>query len=257
MIISGLSAIVVSIVLMLWILKMKKGDPFPKLTIIKVLAGGWLSYSISGAVTLALAFAVPILRFGFTDYIAAWQDAVAGNVDSLLAIFQQSTPNIWASLFKSLIAVALVEEFIKFITMRLIARKQGTVASRFDAVALCALVGIGFQIFEDIGYASTGGVVLAIIRALMPFHFTFGAIMGYFYGKYKKLGKKSDLCLAIALPTVLHWLFDFSIVNIETFKIMIFFAIASIVALLAATIYMIVKIRRWSVDEEMRSKYKL
>ena len=41
--ISGFVTIVVSIVLMLWIFKMKKDDPFPKFAIIKVLAGGWVS----------------------------------------------------------------------------------------------------------------------------------------------------------------------------------------------------------------------
>ena len=254
MIISGLITIAISIALMLWIFKMKKDNPFPKYTIIKVLIGGWLSYLISAAITLAALFAIPAIRFGFTDYIAAWRDAVAGNGDSLMAFLQQSTPNIWAALIKSLTAVALVEELLKFVTMRLIARKQGTVIGRFDAILLCALVGIGFQIFEDIGYASTGGVVLAIVRALMPFHFTFGAIMGYFYGKYKKFGKKSDLCLAIVLPTVIHGIFDFTIVNIDTFEILSYPAIASIVALWAITVFMIVKIRRWSMDEEMREQ---
>ena len=91
MIISGLSAIVVSIVLMLWILKMKKDNPFPKLTIIKVLVGGWLSYSISGAVTLALAFAVPILRFGFTDCIAAWPDALSDTLSCKKSLFISRT----------------------------------------------------------------------------------------------------------------------------------------------------------------------
>ena len=154
--------------------------------------------------------------------------------------------------FKSLIAVALVEELLKFVAMRLIARKQGTVSNRFDTILLCALVGIGFQIFEDIGYASTGGVVLAIVRALMPFHFTLGAIMGYFYGKYKNKGKKSDLYLAIVLPTVIHGIFDFDVVNVEAFKILVYFAVASIVALWVITIFMIVKIRKWSVDDKMR-----
>ena len=251
--ISGFVTIVVSIVLMLWIFKMKKDDPFPKFTVIKVLIGGWLSYLISSAISIAALFVVPMLRFGPADYIAAWRDAAAGNAASLLAFSQQSTPNIWAALIKSLIAVALVEELIKFVTMRLIARKQDTVINRFDAIALCALVGIGFQIFEDIGYAVTGGVVLAISRALMPFHFTFGAIMGYFYGKYKKWGKKSDLCLAIALPTVIHWIYDFSVINIETFEMLVFPAAVSVVALWAITVFMIVKIRRWSVDEEMRA----
>ena len=151
-IISGFVTIVVSIVLMLWIFKMKKDDPFPKYTVIKLLIGGWLSFSISSAITLAVLFAAPMLRLNPVDYIAAWREAAAGNGDSLLALLQQSTPNIWSAFFKSLIIVALVEELLKFVTMRLIARKEGTVVDRFDAVVLCALVGIGFQIFEDIDH---------------------------------------------------------------------------------------------------------
>ena len=255
-IINGLITIAVSIALMLWIFKMKKDNPFPRFTIIKVLAGGWILFLISSAISLAMIFAVPAIRFGFIDYITAWRDAAAGNGESLMAFLQQSTPNIWSALIKSLLAIALVEELLKFLTMRLIARKQGTINDRFDAIVLCALVGIGFQIFEDIGYASMGGVVQAIFRALLPFHFTFGAIMGYFYGKYQKFGQKSDLCLAIVLPTVIHGIYDFSILNLGTFEMLVFPAAASVVALLAATVYMIVKIRRWSVDEEMREKEK-
>ena len=40
------------------------------------------------------------------------------------------------------------------------------------------IVGIGFQIVEDVLYArSEANIVTTLIRALTPFHFTFGALL--------------------------------------------------------------------------------
>ncbi|MBQ5443108.1 MAG: dihydrodipicolinate synthase family protein [Oscillospiraceae bacterium] len=61
--------------------------------------------------------------------------------------------------------------------MRLCLRKPGVMNTRMDALVCGAIVGLAFQVLEDLSYAS-GNVVTAIFRAITPFHFTFGVIMG-------------------------------------------------------------------------------
>ena len=68
------------------------------------------------------------------------------------------------------------------------------------------IVGIGFQIVEDVPYAhSEANTVTAFIRAWTPFYFTFGD----YYGKAKATGKKGYDVLAFVVPFLVHGLYDF------------------------------------------------
>lgn len=67
------------------------------------------------------------------------------------------------------------------------------------------IVGIGFQIVEDVLYAhSEANIVTALIRALTPFHFTFGLLR-----QGKGNGKKGYYVLAFVVPFLVHGLYDF------------------------------------------------
>lgn len=208
---------------------------------------------LSGAITIAIAVIAFIIRIGPDTFFKVLQDSSSGLQEEITALANASTPVLGRVLVKTILIIGLVEEGIKMITMRIIAKKRGTLTCWLDVILLSALVGIGFQFFEDIGYSATGGVVQAIVRSLMPFHFTFGAVMGYFYGKYLRSKKAGDLFLSIVLPTLIHGFFDFSIMNIDTFEFLLPVGIAMIVALLVLTVMMIIKINKWSRDEMMKA----
>ena len=70
-----------------------------------------------------------------------------------------------------------------------------------------AIVGISFQLIEDIQYSS-GNIGVAIFRALTPFHFTFAVIMGYLYGLGKVRGNKTYTLAAIFYPAFIHAIQD-------------------------------------------------
>jgi RsiW-degrading membrane proteinase PrsW (M82 family) len=86
------------------------------------------------------------------------------------------------------------------------------------------------------------------MRAVMPFHFLFGAIMGYYYGLFLETGNKSDHVKALLIPILIHGLFDFSIKCIEINDYYIIFTLAVMVLTFALAVYVIYKIHKWSKD---------
>ena len=251
-ILAMLLSVAVSAVLVWWLLALKKEDPFPRGTVVQILLCGLLTYAVSALTTIVLTLGKAVSRLGVSNLLALFQVRTAEEAEEALAALR-TEPTLFGIFINTLLAVALVEEAVKFIHLRLIARKSGVVKNRLDAVVCGALVGIGFQVFEDIGYAGSGGVALAILRALTPFHFLFGAIMGRFYGRYLADKRPADLVLAVAVPTLLHALFDFGINALDDFEEMFLFAALYTLALIALTVVLIVKINRWKQDENMKA----
>jgi RsiW-degrading membrane proteinase PrsW (M82 family) len=244
-------ALIVSIVLILWLLKLKKNDPFPKHTLLKLMLGGLISFILAGLLSVVLMLCYAIVRFTPAAFFAALKEAMDGNMDALKG-FDASNPSIFLAAFKSIVFIGLVEEVLKYINMRIAAKKPGSINNRFDAVVLCALSGLGFQIFEDISYVSSGGMAVAILRAFLPLHFVFGAIMGFFYGRYLENRKGSDLFKAFAIPTVIHGFFDLCVLNFDKFDFLVPFALLCLVGGFVISIVFIVKINKWSKDEALR-----
>lgn len=128
-------------------------------------------------------------------------------------------------------------------------RRPGTVKTRMDVVLCGAIVGLGFQVVEDILYA--GDVTLALVRAITPFHFVFGVVMGYYYGKFLAAGSKSDHVKALLIPILIHGLFDFSVQSLQLDERFVILALIMLVFMLALTVVLIVKLRKWCRDGAM------
>lgn len=113
-----------------------------------------------------------------------------------------------------------------------------------DAVVCGAIVGLAFQVVEDIIYA--GNITTALLRAITPFHFVFGAVMGYYYGKSLVTGNKMDGVRALLIPILIHGLYDFSIQCLSINDFYTIFTLIMVMLILMLTIYMIIKLRKWS-----------
>ena len=109
-----------------------------------------------------------------------------------------------------LIAVGFAEELSRYFFLRMGTRKQAFAKTWLDYTICGGIVGTGFTIIEDLFYSS-GGVITTIFRSLMPFHFMYGAIMGYFVGKAIETGQKKYYVPGIMIPVLLHTLFDSSL----------------------------------------------
>ncbi|MCR5008591.1 MAG: PrsW family intramembrane metalloprotease [Oribacterium sp.] len=100
---------------------------------------------------------------------------------------------------RTFLVVGLVEEIFKFLVMRSSVKRIKNRMCWLDVVFLGALAGLGFELYEDIMYSGNGlGVVL--LRLLTPFHFVFGVLMGYLYGKAMR-GRniKKSICMVYIL----------------------------------------------------------
>ena len=70
--------------------------------------------------------------------------------------------------------------------------------------------------------------------------------MGFFIGKAMESGKKGYYIPAILIPALLHSLFDSSLFATTTNDMFIILVLTSILFLIGLTVFMIVKINKWS-----------
>jgi RsiW-degrading membrane proteinase PrsW (M82 family) len=129
------------------------------------------------------------------------------------------------------IIVAGAEEGLKYLVL-----KKGTWNSpefdhRFDAVVYSVAVTLGFAALENVLYVLSGGLSVALPRAILsiPGHCIFGIYMGYYYGlakQYNLMGdkrmEKSYLRKAVLHPMLLHGFYDFCISTNYNLLIVVF-----------------------------------
>jgi len=116
------------------------------------------------------------------------------------------------------IGIALIEEFFKWIYMKLYTWNNKEFNHIYDAIVYTVFSSLGFATFENILYVMNGGFMVAIIRAILsvPGHVFDAVFMGYHYGKSKQAqidNKKGEqfkqMFLCILIPTLLHGTFDY------------------------------------------------
>lgn len=176
--------VVVTLIIMSWILKRKTGEKFTKKAVAKFLVMGFLSF---------------VLGIILANYIPTKE------------VFSDLNPLLGGFLSAFLLA-ALYEEILKYLFFRLALFKNREAKCWLDVVIVAVVVAIGFTLLEDIEYVIAG--VGNIIRALIPGHILFQIYMGYFYGKARVTGKFRYHVLSLAVPILLHTLFDMFIIGL-------------------------------------------
>ena len=236
----------ISVILFIWMLRIKKADPFPRGSVVKMLLTGALCTFGATMITVLFGLLAAIIRIGPDDLVSILSDLASEESVGIVTRIQSLSgqPTLFRAFISAFLTAALVEEGLKYLAMRLCLRKPGVMKTRMDAVVCAAIVGLAFQVIEDFTYA--GDIVTALMRAITPFHFIFGAVMGYYYGKSLITGNQSDRVKALLIPFLIHGLYDFSIQCLKINDLYIIFTLIMMVLMLALTIYMIVKIRKWS-----------
>ena len=241
-----LLAIPVSVALLIWILRMKRWNPFPKFTFVKLLLAGAVALMLSGIITLIGGLIVLLAQIG-PEQIAQMKDA-----ESAVKIIQEIgkatkavTPDaLLFGFIRTFILVGLVEEVLKFLGAKVVMKKESVAPTWMDAVLCFAIVGISFQLIEDVQYSS-GNIGVAIFRALTPFHFTFAVIMGYIYGLGKVKGNRFYTVLSVLTPALFHALYDFSINLIKRSDNFIFLNLGMNAVMFILTVIAVLKLRKW------------
>lgn len=124
--------------------------------------------------------------------------------------------------------MGLLEEFSKWIMIKFLGFKNKEFNQLYDIIVYSAFVSLGFAAFENIFYVMQGGVGVGIYRALfsVPGHAAFGVMMGYFLGLAKISKKKtmrlSFLILSVLVPSLLHTVYNFCLIEETTPYLLMF-----------------------------------
>ena len=116
---------------------------------------------------------------------------------------------------KNLFAVALVEEFSKWLVFMLFVWKNRNFDYRYDGIVYAVTASLGFAGLENVFYIMSFGREIALQRAIfaIPAHTTFGIFMGYYLAKAKS-GlihgyADSSKIKALVVPVIIHAIYDF------------------------------------------------
>ena len=234
----------ISIVLLVWMLHYKKDRKFPRWSVVIMLVGGAVSAGFAMLAGMGIQQLARLIGGQAVDGVSA----LTAETTAQGAVGMQ----VFNAAFGAFVIAALCEEVFKFLAMVLASKRRGTIRNLFDAVLCGAIVGLGFEILEDIIYAVDAvSVVATVVRALTPFHFLFGALMGYFYGKAKMTGKKGYYVPALLIPILVHGLYDFGNALMPMNDLLFGLFLLLTLVMDAFTIVMIVRIHKWSKSEQM------
>jgi len=168
--------------------------PEPKGLVLKVAFFGALS-------------AIPVLLFVF-------------GVNSLLTA---PTEPLLAAAWSAFVEAAIPEELFKLLAVLLIVYRHPAFDEPFDGIIYCAMASLGFATLENIVYVSSGGLNIAIARALtaVPLHAFCGVIMGYYLGRARfssGLKNAGFWFAALFWPMLHHGLYNWTIFSFENTK---------------------------------------
>lgn len=127
-----------------------------------------------------------------------------------------------AGAIDAFVYAALPEEALKLAVLLLYVRRNSAFDEPMDGLVYGVAVSLGFATLENVIYVSSGGLRLAIVRALttLPCHCTLGAIMGFYVARasFSLEHRGRALVGAFVVPTVLHTLYDFPLLAIARFE---------------------------------------
>lgn len=143
--------------------------------------------------------------------------------------------------------IALVEEIFKWIAVFAMSYRSKKFDETYDGIVYGAFSSMGFACIENLLYVVLGfSVVTGIFRAItaVPGHFCYGVIMGYFMSKarYNKENGKSGIIyilLSVLIPTALHALYDYLILDDAGLNILIWFVL--IIAMFISCFILIIR----------------
>lgn len=130
-------------------------------------------------------------------------------LSSILPEPKDPLSDIVGLILHNLIVIAVVEESCKLVAT-LHAYRSREFNEPMDGIVYATTASMGFASVENILYVLSGGWLVALFRASLsvPGHAFFGATMGVYLGRSKFDPKARLKILALAVPMVLHTIYD-------------------------------------------------
>jgi len=125
------------------------------------------------------------------------------------------------SAYTAFVVAALTEELLKWWVLKKIVWKNAHFDEHYDGIIYAVFVSLGFAFIENVLYVFSGGINVALARAVLavPGHGFFAVLMGY-HLSLAKLGPASEkqrhLQLSLLLPIIFHGLYDFALMYVST-----------------------------------------
>ena len=129
---------------------------------------------------------------------------------------------VWYLLLDNFVIVACSEELAKLLPVRLAAWDHPAFDYRFDAIVYSVSSALGFAAVENILYVLQSDLRTAVSRAILsvPGHFFFAVSMGLLLSRRRRV----LALLALAVPTLLHGLWDFLLAAGSRWAVIAFYA---------------------------------
>ena len=135
---------------------------------------------------------------------------LGGFVSRFIPLIDDS--RVFQQFLNAFIAVALVEEFSKYVIVRYYSQRSKEYNEPFDGIVYAVMVSMGFATLENVLYVFQHGMSTGITRAFtaVPAHATFAILMGYFMGKAKFSKNRIVLnFMGLFFATLFHGAYDF------------------------------------------------
>jgi RsiW-degrading membrane proteinase PrsW (M82 family) len=131
-------------------------------------------------------------------------------LESLFRFQDQGSIGILQYLFLSFLWVGIVEEFFKYLAVRLTVYRSKQFNEIMDGMIYMISAALGFAATENVGYMLGLGYSVGFLRAIIAYlaHIFFSSILGYYMAKAKIEGSKNWLWIGFILAVSLHWLYD-------------------------------------------------
>jgi protease PrsW len=131
-------------------------------------------------------------------------------LESFLRLQGRGSTAILRDLFLSLLWVGIVEEFFKYLAVRLTIYRSKDFNEVMDGMIYMVSAALGFAATENVGYMLGFGYSVGFARAILSYlaHISFSAILGFYMGKAKIEGRKNLILVGFVLAVSLHWLYN-------------------------------------------------
>lgn len=140
-----------------------------------------------------------------------------------LGVYSDEFTTVLGSFGKAFFGAAIPEEIAKFFMLWLLLRKNRYFDEMMDGIVYAACIGLGFEAIENIMYIINAQdfISTAIMRAITPWHFCFGILMGYYYSlaKFVPSGKTKNYILMLAAPILAHGIYDALLMSLEVLPV--------------------------------------
>lgn len=158
------------------------------------------------------------------------------------------------------LGAAAPEEAFKLLVLLAYCERHQAFDEPMDGIVYGAVASLGFATLENVLYVGSGGLGVAILRALtaVPGHAFYGAILGYYVGqaKFFPARRRRLILTGFLLATAMHGIYDAPLMIVALFKkhgeppagvsALLLFTLA---ALVFSWVFVVRKVGRLRVDQ--------